>query len=94
MRQVKGGGGGMLLSTITILATVAAGLFSASAFVIPLAALALMAEGVLAKAWELRQNPAVPVSTKMVTYLVMGGVGWLLVAWAAYVTGALLRGLA
>ncbi len=81
------------LEGVTLLAVVAAGYFSASALVVPAAALALMLDSVFGKAYRLRQNPPVPLTTKMTTYLVMGALGWLLAAWLAYVAGGFLRGL-
>lgn len=81
------------LEWVTLLAVVAAGYFAASAFVVPAAALALMLESVFGKVYRLRQNPPVPLTTKMTTYLVMGALGWLFAAWLAYAAGGVLRGL-
>ncbi|MDX2204030.1 MAG: hypothetical protein NW223_14865 [Hyphomicrobiaceae bacterium] len=83
-----------LLAGVTVLATGVAGYHAAApALVVPLAALALMADGVIATAVRLRRLSAEPLSSKTLTYLVMGALGWLIAAWTAYVAGALLRGL-
>lgn len=80
-----------LLAFITILATGVAGYQAAPLLVVPLAAVALMADGVIGTALRLRRATAGPLSSKALTYLVLGAFGWLLAAWLAYVAGALLR---
>jgi hypothetical protein len=80
-----------LLAFITILATGVAGYHAASLLVVPLAAVALMADGVIGTALRLRRATAAPLSSKALTYLVLGAIGWLFAAWLAYVAGALLR---
>lgn len=80
----------MTLEWITLIATAVAGYAGAPRAVILLAALALMLEPVWGKAWHLRQHPRVPLTTKMLTYLVSGAVVALLAAWLAFIVGAFL----
>jgi hypothetical protein len=81
-----------LLSLITVLATGLAGYLSAPALVVPLAAVALMADGVIGTAVRLRRTTSQPLSSKAVTYLVLGAFGWLVAAWGVYLAGVFLRG--
>lgn len=77
-----------------VLAAVAAGgAMAVTPLVILPAALALMLDSVLGTALRLRRSQGEPLSSKSTTYLVMGGIGWALAAWAAYIAGALARGL-
>lgn len=82
-----------LLAAITVLATAAAGYLAAPLLVVPMAAVALMADGVIATAVRLRRLSPEPPSSNAVTYLVIGAIGWLLTAWLAYLAGATLRGM-
>ena len=77
-----------MLEWITLVATAVAGYAGAPRATILLAALALMLEPVWGKAWHLRQHPRVPLTTKMLTYLVSGAVLAVLAAWLAFVAGA------
>lgn len=80
----------MTLEWITLVATAVAGWAGAPRAVILMAALALMLEPVWGKAWHLRQHPRVPLTTKMLTYLVSGAILAILAAWLAFIAGAFL----
>lgn len=83
----------MRLEWITLIATAVAGYSAAPLLVVPLAALALMFESVWGKLYHLRRHPRVPLSPKMITYFVMGGVLSSIAAWLAYLAGASVRSL-
>lgn len=80
-----------VLEVVTLSVVLAAGFFGVTPLAVPLAALALMIETVFWPALRLRQLQAERLSSKSVTYLVLGGLGWLIAVWAAYVAGVLLR---
>lgn len=83
----------MTLEWITLFATAVAGYIAAPPVVVLIAAVALVVDSVWGKAWRLRQHPRVPLSSKMLTYLVTGAVLALLAAWIAYLAGAFVRGM-
>lgn len=82
-----------LLEWVVLAAVATGGWMAVSPLIIVLAAIALMLDRVLGPALRLRRAQAAPLSSKTTTYLVMGGIGWLLAAWAAYIAGAFVRGL-
>jgi len=79
------------LEWATLATVFGAGYFAVTALVIPAAALALMLDTVFGRAYRLRRSQGEPLSSKSTTYLVMGGLGWLLAAWVAYLAGAFVR---
>lgn len=82
-----------LVEWVVLAAVAAGGLMAASPLIVLPAALALMLDRVLGTALRLRRAHREPLSSKTTTYLVMGAIGWALAAWAAYIAGALVRGL-
>lgn len=82
-----------LLEWVVLAAVATGGLMAVSPLIVLPAAVALMLDRVLGPALRLRRAQAAPLSSKTTTYLVMGALGWAAAAWAAYVAGALVRGL-
>lgn len=82
-----------LLEWVVLAAVATGGLMAVSPLIVLPAAIALMLDRVLGTALRLRRAQGEPLSSKSTTYLVMGALGWALVAWAAYVAGAVVRGL-
>lgn len=82
-----------LLEWVVLAAVATGGLMAVSPLIIVPAAIALMLDRVLGTALRLRRAQGEPLSSKTTTYLVMGALGWAFAAWAAYVAGAMLRGV-
>lgn len=82
----------MRIMELGVLAALAiAGYWRMPVLLVPLAALLLMARSVFGKIWRLRQRAATPLTEKGTTYLVLGALLWLAVAWISYLVGSFAR---
>lgn len=79
----------VFLQWTVLAALVLAGYLRASLWLVPLAALVLMADSVFGKVWRLRRHANAPLTVKGTTYLALGAIGWLCAAWGLYVAGSL-----
>jgi hypothetical protein len=82
-----------MLEIITLLAVAVAGYAGAPGWFVLLGAAALLIEAWAVKLLRLHQHPRVPLSTKMITYLVTGVLAGIGLAWLTYLAGAAVRQL-